>query len=66
MCSVSRSEVLRVSKETARGVAPDEAVGPLDWKAAGLFGVTSHFGASSECRTGNSNSTQSRNPVIFR
>ena len=47
-------------------MAPDEAVGPLDWKAAGVFGVTSHFGAFSECRTGNSNSTQSRNPVMFR
>ena len=30
MCSVSRSQVLRVFVETARGVAPDEAVGPLD------------------------------------
>jgi hypothetical protein len=47
-------------------MAPDEAVGPLDWEAAGVFGVTSHFGAFSECRTGNSNSTQSRNPVMFR
>ena len=66
MCSVSRSEVLRASKETTRGVAPDEAIGPLDWKTAALFGVTSHCGASSECRTGNSNSTQSRNLVMFR